>query len=550
MLLTPLISIPTPKITTMNRLILFLLLLPVQILNAQDNLSALLPLPNHIEQRQGSYHLSSNVKISPSTAELQFATEQLQQVFKQRFGINLNTGKNGKIRLLLNPKIEGDEQYRLTVSAKGVTIEGKTPAGVLYGVMTLDQILLGDVVSTKQGKIQAVFIDDKPAYAFRALMLDPARNFLPVNDVKFYIDQMARYKYNVLQFHLTDDQGWRVEVKNHPKLTQVGAFRNPKGGVNSPDNGYYTQEQLKDLVLYAKQRNVEIIPEMDVPGHTAALLAAYPELRCGFLKDSIFDLNKTNNVMLSAANPKVYEVLDDVIREMSTIFPSKKIHLGGDESAIEKNWGKSTEDLRLMQEHGYTKPEQLMNIFFGKVLASAKKYGMHAILWCELDNIHMPANEYLFDYSQDVTLVTWRYGLTPKCIELTGKKKNSLILAPGEYCYFDYPQYKNDLPEYNNWGMPTTTLKKSYEFNPTYNLATSETQHIIGVMGTLWGEAIKDINRATYMTFPRGLALAEAGWTQMPLRNWDSFKNRLYPNLLELTKRGVSVRMPFEISAK
>ena len=519
-------------------------------LNAQDNLSALLPFPNHVQQAQGVFKAATNETVSANASDLQFATRELQQVFKQRFGLDVKTGKNGRLRLVLDPKIAGNEQYKLTVNPNGVTIEAKTPAGILYGVMTLDQILLGDVVNTKQRRIQSVFIDDAPAYPFRALMLDPSRHFLPVEDVKLYIDQMARYKYNTLQLHLTDDQGWRIEIKSHPKLTEIGAFRNPKGGGNGPDNGFYTQEQLKDLVKYAALRNVEIIPEIDVPGHTAAILTAYPDLRCDFLKDSVFEFGKTDNVMLSAVNPKTYEVLDDVIRETAAIFPSKKIHLGGDESAIERNWAKSPEHLQLMRQHGYTKPEQLMNLFFGKVLASTKKYGLHTILWCELDNIRMPANAYLFDYPQDVTLVTWRFGLTPKCIELTRKSNNTLILAPGEYTYFDYPQYKNDFPEFNNWGMPTTTLTKAYEFDPTYQLAPKEREHIAGVMGTLWGEAIKDINRAHYMTYPRGLALAEAGWTQMEHRDWELFKNRLYPNVMELMKRGVSVRAPFEIGKK
>ncbi|WP_442486000.1 beta-N-acetylhexosaminidase [Bacteroides pyogenes] len=535
----------------MNKpIVLFVMLLFALGVAAQEHLSALLPFPNHVEQRQGVFRLSNKETIGVGSGDLRFAAAELQQVFKQRFGFAPAVADNGRIRLMLNPRMEGEEQYRLTVDAKGISIEGRTAAGVYYGVMTLDQLLLGDVANTKQGRIQAVRIDDAPAYPFRALMLDPARHFLPVEAVKGYIDCMARYKFNTLQLHLSDDQGWRIEIKSHPKLTEVGAFRNPKAPAISPDNGYYMQEQIRELVEYAALRNVEIIPEIDVPGHTAAILTAYPDLRCDFLKDSAFVFGKTDNVMLSAANPKVYEVLDDIIREVGDVFPSKKIHLGGDESAIERNWAKSPENLELMRSHGYTSPDQLMNVFFGKVLASAKKYGLHAILWCELDNIRLPADKYLFDYPQDVTLVTWRYGLTPKCIELTRESGNTLILAPGEYTYFDYPQYANDLPEFNNWGMPLTTLRKTYEFDPTYKLEPGQRKHIAGVMGTLWGEAIKDINRANYMTYPRGLALSEAGWTRMSLRSWDSFRERLYPNLLELMKRGVSFRVPFEIAGE
>lgn len=530
--------------------LLLAMLLSVCHIQAQNNLAALLPLPNHIQQGEGLFRLSENEKMVISSGTLSFIANELQNIWHQRFDMELPIGTEGRIKLLLNSEIPDYEQYRLSITPNEITIEGKTAAGILYGIYTLDQVLLGDVINTGNKKIQSLFIEDSPAYAHRALMLDPARHFLPVDDVKHYIRQMARYKFNVLQLHLSDDQGWRIEIKSHPKLTEVGAFRTPQGGNNGPDNGFYTQEQIKDLVEYAANLNVEIIPEIDIPGHTAAILTAYPELRCDIHKDSIFKLGKTDNVMLSAANPQVYKLLDDVIHEMSLLFPSKKIHLGGDESAIKKNWAKSPENLQLMKEHGYTNPDQLMNIFFGKVLTSTKRYGLHTILWCELDNIYYPASKYLFDYPQDVTLVTWRNALTPKCIELTRKSNNTLILAPGEYAYLDYPQYKNDFPEFHNWGMPITTLQKTFSFDPTYKLEADKRKQIIGIMGTLWGEAIKDINRATYMTFPRGLALAEAGWNKNPGTDWKDFKRRMLPNLYNLIQRGVSIRVPFEVFGK
>lgn len=515
---------------------------------AGDNLSALLPYPNSVEQLKGVFRIAKTDVIAVGNPALDFSAGEMKNTLEQQMGLSLKSGKSGRIRLQLNSLLKNKEQYRLTVSPKGIVIEGSTPAGVLYGVYTFSQLLMGDVVNTSSRQVRSVVVNDTPAYPYRALMLDPARHFLPVDGVKKYIRTMARYKYNTLQLHLTDDQGWRIEIKSHPRLTSVGAFPNPKGGKNGPDNGFYTQEDIKELVKYAADYNVRLIPEVDMPGHTAALLTVYPDLRCDILKDSAFVFGKTDNVMLSAANPRVYQVVDDVIRELGQLFPSKTIHLGGDESAIKKNWAKSPENLRLMQEKGYTKPDQLMNVFFGKVLASVKKYGLHAILWCELDNIYAPANEYLFDYPKDVTLVTWRNALTPKCIELTHKAGNPLILAPGEYAYFDYPQYRNDLPEFYNWGMPTTTLEKAYSLDPTYGLPLAERNHIRGVMGTLWGEAILDINRAFYMTYPRALALAEAGWTENKNRGWESFKRRLYPNLYALMQEGISFRVPFEIA--
>ena len=380
-------------------------------------------------------------------------------------------------------------------------------------------------------------------------MLDPARHFIPIEDVKMFIDQISRFKYNILQLHLTDDQGWRIEIKSHPKLTEIGAYRNSNGSDNGPDNGYYTQEQLKELIEYAAERNVEIIPELDIPGHSAAILAAYPHLGCHFRQNEKIELGNTTNRMLCANNNDIYKVYKDIIDEVAQIFPSRYIHLGGDEAAIEANWAKCDSCLSLMHRNGYSDPSQLMNIFFKEMLDIVRNNNKEAILWCELDNIWPPANDYLFPYPKDVTLVTWRNALTPKCIELTRINGHKLIMAPGEHTYLDYPQWRNDLPEYGNWGMPITSLEQSYNMDPGYNLPANEQQHIMGVMATLWAEAIRDINRVNYMFFPRGLAIAEASWSYMEQRSWESFKQRLYPNLTDLMMRGVSFRVPFEIAA-
>ncbi len=252
--------------------------------------------------------------------------------------------------------------------------------------------------------------------------------------------------------------------------------------------------------------------------------------------------------MLCASQEGVYTIYHKIINQVANLFPSPYIHLGGDESVINKNWGMCERCKKLMSEKGYTQASQLMIPFFERMLGFVKEGGKQAMLWCELNDIRYPANKYLFPYPKDVLLVSWRDGLTPTCIDLTNKSGNKMLLAPGEYTYFDYPQLKGDLPEFNNWGMPITTLKKCYEFDPGYNLPADKQNHIVGVMGTLWGEAIKDINRVFYMTYPRAFALSEAGWTQMQNRSWQSFKQRLYPNLLDLIKQGISVRAPYEIA--
>lgn len=502
----------------------------------QNNLNALLPMPNKVLQLKDKPFMvrASATGIYINNAELQFVASTLQKTLESRMNekVPFSSSDKASIKLLLNSDVKGKEHYKIRITSKEISITGSTPAAVYYGVMTLDQLCLGDAFLTSQKQLSPVEIEDEPRFSFRALMLDPARNFLPVEDVKFYIDQMVRYKYNVLQLHLTDDQGWRIEIKKHPKLAS---------------EKHYTQEELADIVRYAAERYIEVIPELDIPGHTVAALAVYPELGCTHTDTLPKIVGKTVDLMLCANQEQVYSIYKDILAEVASIFPSPSIHLGGDEAVIEKNWTKCERCAEMMKKLGYTKASQLMIPFFERMLGFVRENGKQAILWCELDEVRMPAKEYLFPYPKDVTLVTWRNGLTPLCLDLTGQHGNPIIMAPGEYAYLDYPQWKGDLPEFKNWGMPVTSLETCYEFDPGYGKPTEAQKHILGVMGTLWGEAIENMDRVLYMTYPRALALAEAGWTEMEHRDWNSFKKRMYPHILDLMQHGVPVRAPFEI---
>ena len=284
-------------------------------LSAQNNMSALLPMPNQVKQTDSKkdFVISDKTVIQTNLPEDAFCIAELKKIVRERTGktpvLSSSSGSsNSVIRLMLDPSVEGDEHYLLSVSERTVSIKGATQGAILYGLMTLDQILLGDACRTLSGKIAPVEIDDQPRFGYRSLMLDPARHFLPAEDVKFYIDQMVRYKYNVLQLHLTDDQGWRIEIKKHPRLTEKGEF--------------YTQEELKDLVHYAAERNVRIIPELDIPGHTVAVLAAYPELGCSHTDTIPKIVGETVNLMLCANNDKVYSLYQDILTEVASIFPA------------------------------------------------------------------------------------------------------------------------------------------------------------------------------------------------------------------------------------
>lgn len=500
-------------------------------IQAQNPLGALLPMPNKISLSDATADLNlGHISVFQSNLlDTSPVIKEFKLILNKRLNHNpLTIAKSGaKIVINIDTILKGQEHYTIKTDKNSLIISGASEAALFRAMQTLDQILLGDAVRTTKKCIAQLFIDDSPRYERRILMLDPARNFLPVEDVKRYINEMAKYKFNVLQLHLTDNEGWRFQVKSHPELTSNGKF--------------YSHDDLKDLIKYAEERFIEIVPELDIPGHTIGILNIHPEFACTFTDSVAIKKAGGAGGMLCASQSGVYNLYKDIIKEVAEVFPSKYIHLGGDEAVLERNWGICDLDRKLMKELGYSKPADLMNYFFERMLSFVRNQGKHPILWCELDNIYMPANDYLFPYPKDVVLVTWRMGLTPKCQELTSASGHTLIMAPGEYAYFDYPQYKNDFPEFNNWGMPMTTLQKAYELDPGTNA------NIQGVMGTLWGEAIPDINRASYMTYPRALALAEAGWSQMRSRNWNSFKERLIPVLGDMLSRGVSYRAPFEI---
>ena len=493
---------------------------------------ALIPYPRKIQVSNAKpYILKNNRQIS---APRQLASEAawLKSLLAQR----CKAANTPDITLRLDTSLAGNpEQYTLSVSHRGITIIGASPHAVFNAINTLDQWMLANSAPGRQcTSIPAVEIQDVPRYAYRALMLDPARHFLPIAAIKRYIDEMARFKFNILQLHLADDQGFRIQIMSHPLLTQ--------------GQQHYTQDEIRDLVDYAATRHIAVVPEIDIPGHTYAILRNHPQFLCQNIDTTAWGQRLRTDVMLCASAPSVYNLCTDILDEISALFPSPYIHMGGDESLIGRNWGQCPRCQALKAQLGYTGDDQIMGYFFAHFWDMLRAKGKNPILWVEMDNIRPPATRYLFPYPQDVTLVTWRNALTPRAIQLTAASGNRLIMAPGEHCYFDYPQYKGDLPETNNWGMPILTLQDSYQWDPGYPQLNLPDDHIMGVMGTLWGEAICDINRAFYMTYPRAIALAEAGWSTPDNRSWDSFKTRIHPILSDMMHRGIPFRVPFEIS--
>ena len=431
---------------------------------------------------------------------------------------------------LLSDKAEaslGKDAYRLAVTPGGVHLASGGREGRLYGQATLRQ--LQDQLAAQPEGIPCGVIKDKPRYPWRGLMVDPARHFIPLADLKKFADLMAYYKFNKLHLHLTDNQGWRLPVPGYPRLKSVASKRAESFGNRTPHEGMYTREELKELVAYCAERGIEVIPEIDLPGHNQALAAAYPEFFC--FPDPGTKVRTTGGVSLHLVcphKPEIWKFYSAVFDALKDIFPSKIVHLGGDEAPLEKTWEKCPLSVKYRQKKGMKDVHEELKEFEGKMASMLAARGKRPQLWYE-----KPWAEAGI-YRKGDTVFTWRMGLTPSTITETKKQGLPLIIAAGEHCYLDYPQ----IPGQDNRGwMPTTTLEQSYKLDPAYGRPEKETDHIIGVQATMWAEQLPTLNHLLYRTYPRAMAIAEAGWTPMNVRSWDNFRRKVADHRAFVLKR-------------
>ncbi|MBC6999837.1 beta-N-acetylhexosaminidase [Cytophaga sp. FL35] len=461
----------------------------------------------------------------------------LQQLLKLKTGIELLPSKNPAkegVAIKFNDSIKNSEGYLLEISQTGIRFEASHKKGLFYGIQTLRQLFPLSIEGENSGSLPFVIIKDTPRFSFRALMLDPARYFLPIEDMKRYVDVMAMYKFNRLHLHLTDDHGWRIEIKKYPKLTEIGSVRKETMGDGKPHGGFYTQKALKELVAYAKERHIEIIPEIDMPGHGISILAAYPELAC-FPKK--FELSTTPGVskeLLCAGKEEVYQFYEDVLAEVVKIFPYNILHLGGDEAPLDQ-WKRSPHCQAMIHNNRLGDEEGLMAYFFGRINDILIKYKKEPIFWYESNVRHYPANS---------SLILWRNEHPDKMLREIQTRGLKMINSHGRSAYFDYPQWKGDLPN-ADW-MPLLTLKDTYHFDPVRGLTDEESGFIKGVEAYVWGEYVPNLERAFYMTYPRALAFSEAAWSADKNRSWNSFLSKLEKQMLLLSENGVFFRPPVE----
>ena len=510
----------------------------------------IIPMPNQLETLSGKYVLPEEVTVSlpeggPAQQVFRYLADALQHT-----SVSLKAvpeAAEAAICLTTDSTLT-DEAYRLEADRQGIRIASNaTGAGWFYGVQSLLQLLPTDIYDATQTfagalEIPAVRIEDAPRFSHRGAMMDVGRNFLPKEEVLKFIDLMASYKMNVFHFHLTDDQGWRIEIKKYPRLTEVGSHR-PQTQVGHSDyyyprrydgkeqRGYYTQDEIREIVRYAADRFITVVPEIEMPGHASAALAAYPELSCGLGKTYVvrdyFDV--FDEVFCPKEN--TFRFLEDVLTEVMDLFPSHYIHIGGDECP-KKAWKKCAHCQALMKREGLPDEEALQSWFIHRIERFVNSRGRDIIGWDEILQGGLAPN---------ATVMSWRGEVGG--IE-AARQKHRVIMTPGVRCYFDFYQ---TVPEEEPMAMrgflPLDTV---YAYDPVPTTLTPEEQgYIIGTQANVWGEYIQTPEHFEYMAFPRLLAMAEVQWTRPAQKNFDNFTCRLDKEFRRLDLRGVNACRSF-----
>jgi len=450
----------------------------------------LIPKPASITISEGGFLLSSETKIVSGTeGAIRAIGRLLAEYIEQHTKLNLavvDAHQNlGNIHLILNGDTRlGEEGYELIVDSYGIRIQANFPAGLFYGIQTLRQMLSAHQTTLN---LPAVSITDSPRFSWRGAMLDVARHFFCVEDVKHYIDLIAHYKVNRLHLHLTDDQGWRIEIKSWPKLTEVGAQTQVNGG----GGGFYTQEQYKEIVEYAKSRFVMIVPEIDTPGHTNAALASYPELNASEEAPNLYEGTKVGFSTLGVHMEVTYKFLDDVIRELAALTPAPYIHIGGDET--------------------HATPKEDFKTFIEKMQNIVYAHHKIAIGWAEIGEVALNPQ----------TIAQHWQGAAYKGAKEQG---NKFIVSPGNKTYLDM-KYAEDTPLGLTWAG-LISVKDSYNWEPGSYMEGLEESDILGIEAPLWSETLVTMKDIEFMAFPRLPGLAELAWSPKGL-SWDEYKLRL-----------------------
>ncbi len=501
----------------------------------------IIPLPNYYQLKPGTFDIDKHTSIaidksdSTMVALASYFNEKLARVTRYELPVK-DTGEI-LFELVTAPELD-TEGYRICVTSDKIRIRANAYHGIFNGIQSLLQLIPLDTVAGKKSRweIGCIEITDKPRFAWRGLMLDVSRHFFTKQEVKRYIDLMAEYKYNVFHWHLTDDQGWRIEIKSLPRLTSVGAWRAPRVGnwwERSPQSdadslsygGYYTQDDIREIVEYARTRYVTVVPEIDIPGHSMALLAAYPEVSC---MGGPFCVNVGNPFYTKEENSlcvgkeRTFALLDSIFGEIVSLFPSEYIHIGGDE-CYKGFWEQCPDCKRRMALEKLNSTTELQSYFVKRVASSIQRMGKIVIGWDEI----------------------LEGGLAPEAIVMSWRGKqggieairqgHAVVMTPFEHCYLDL--YQGDpAVEPNTYSM--LRLEDCYKFQLVPD--SVDNTFVLGGQGNLWTESVPHYRQAEYMTWPRALAISETLWNESCTKNWEFFVQRVEKQFIHFEQLGVN----------
>lgn len=515
---------------------------------AQESKYHVIPQPVSLERGEGHFELAPGTVIHADIAKagVDSAAVFLKRKLDSATGFDLplqaysNRGEaDGSILLTLNPdtsRFGNSEGYRLEVSEGEVHVEAPTSAGLFYGIQTLLQLFPEQIYQTDytlvpadtDWRVPAVSIRDYPRYEYRGMHLDVARHFFPVAFVKRYIDLMAMHKMNRFHWHLTEDQGWRIEIERYPRLTEVGAWRDSTlvghagSGVWDGERygGFYTQEEIREIVAYAAERHITVIPEIEMPGHASAALAAYPELGCVEGKD--YRVKTTWGVFedIYCPSEQTFTFLENVLAEVMELFPGRYIHIGGDE-APKAQWEESELAQQVMEREGLESEEELQSWFIRRIERFLNDNGRQLIGWDEILEGGLAPN---------ATVMSWR-GIEGGVA--AARQGHDVVMTPVSHCYLDYYQAPRESEPLAIGGY--NPLRNTYSYEPTpEELNEEEARHIMGAQGNVWTEYMRSGDKVEYMAWPRAAALAEVTWSPENKRNWTLFWRRLQTHFKRL----------------
>jgi hexosaminidase len=495
----------------------------------------IIPQPKLVDSKTGQFNFNTHSTISVSdTSLISLATYFQKEVIKAK-GFSLATTykkAEASINLVLTNSTQATGSYNLVITPEHITISSANKDGVFYGLISLLQLIKLDSIGDAGNiYLQACEISDTPRYQWRGIMLDESRHFFGKDKVKQILDWMAYYKLNKFHWHLTDVQGWRIEIKKYPKLATIGGIGNYSD--TAAEAEYYTQNDIKEIVNYAANRFITVVPEIDMPGHATAANRAYPEFTGG-------SVARYPNFTFNPANENTYQYLADIIKETNALFPGHMIHLGGDEVAFGiKAWSLDTAIARVMQKKNFEGVNELERYFFKRMTDTVTSLGSKVLAWDEATGTDLPAGK---------TIIFWWRQNLPGQLHLALQKNYQVVLCPRLPLYFDFVQDTGHVSG-PKWNGVFNGISSVYNFPDTQTPPEElNNKLIIGVQANIWTESIESDKRLDFMLFPRIAGLAEAGWTAPELKNEQFFNERLKADFKNYDSSGIYYYNPFDPS--